>query len=659
MLPVRRSRVVFACWVAVAALGGRPCNAQEELLGELKSVADVSFEGRRHVSERELRSVTKTRAPSWLPWSDRPTLRLDFLRSDTLAITSLYKHYGYLDTRASFRVASTRRPDEVAVIFMIDEGSESRVRRIELTGLSAYPEDALRNRLWAHQGRPFDPAYLQLDTLRISELYQERGYRPHVTARQERESLSVVVHYDVNEGPQYRVGEVYVTNREANVTVDERLLRRELLLKPGQVYRRSRVDRSVERLYESGLFSQVQVTPLPDSTNTQIEFFFAVRERKPRWIDAGVGSGTSERFRFTGQWGHRNLLGQGLQGALGSKLTFAAVDGNVHFQLFRAEATLLEPWLLRTRTRGTITPFYERSDDRAEQEWFVSQEAKGVNFQLRRELSRYSRVTLTQSNVFATQDLHFTDPTVPDSTADSLANAIVSRYTTHRLGLGVERDFRDNPLDATRGSVQAINGEIAGGPFKGKSSFRKAQVTSSWYTPMRNGWVLASKLRAGFIVPFGDTARFSVVGGTDEAVQVDREVARIPLEDRFRAGGVNSIRGYGENQVARSGGLAVVTANLELRIPIAGPFGIELFADAGNVWARPEYMRWNQFRPRIGRTPLGDSDVRYVVGLGPRVKLPIGPLRVDFSWILNPGKPEDGGPRYGKMVTQFAIGPSF
>ena len=66
---------------------------------------------------------------------------------------------------------------------------------------------------------------------------------------------------------------------------------------------------------------------------------------------------------------------------------------------------------------------------------------------------------------------------------------------------------------------------------------------------------------------------------------------------------------------------------------------------------------WENFRPGIGSEALGSADVRYVAGVGPRIDLPIGPLRVDFTW---PFRPSPGSPLpHGEPGIQFAIGPSF
>jgi outer membrane protein assembly factor BamA len=459
------------------------------------------------------------------------------------------------------------------------------------------------------------------------------------------DSLRWRVRYDIEEGPRFLVGDVFY-RASAAPRVSERLVRRELLLKRDDVFRRSRMLRSGERLYDTGLFSQVQISPIIDSTRSRMDFELRLSERKSRWVDAGIGSGTAERFHATGEWGHRNLFGRGFQGALATRVAF---NGAGRFLLSRTELSLLEPWLMRTRTRAIVTPFYERSDDRANPEWLVRQESRGFRVELGRELRRFSRVTISQNNLWANQDLTLFSDTISAARKDSLERSVVSRFNTHSIALGALRDYRDNPLSATRGSMQAITIELAGGPLKGTSSFRKVDVVSAWYTPFRNGWELATRVRGGVIKPTGDGPSFSLEN------EVDEEVARVPLNDRFKTGGVNSIRWFGESKIAPDGGLALIQGNAELRIPLVGPFGVEVFVDAGNVWARPSYIKARDFAPRWNGIPLSPNDVRYVFGFGPRFNLPIGPLRLDVAWSL---RPAPGAAQHVPKV-QFAIGPSF
>src|SRR5262249_27151804 len=103
-----------------------------------------------------------------------------------------------------------------------------------------------------------------------------------------------------------------------------------------------------------------------------------------------------------------------------------------------------------------------------------------------------SSITLTFSHL----DVHEQDrPTIVGKPI------VLSTYTNNSVALGGVRDFRDSPFVATRGDIQAVTAQWAGGALKGSSSFRKLDFASSWYTPVRGAWVLATRVRAGIIAP--------------------------------------------------------------------------------------------------------------------------------------------------------------
>src|SRR5262249_29254981 len=156
---------------------------------------------------------------------------------------------------------------------------------------------------------------------------------PDVGALAVRRADSVDVRYVVELGRSYTFGQANLSS-PGDLHVKPRLILRELVYRPGDRDKGSLGQESIEQIYRSGLCSQVQMTPLPDSSNGVIEFDLRVRERRPRWLDAGVGSGTSERLSFTGEWGHRNINARGLQTVIGTKVAF---DANAKFILGRVE----------------------------------------------------------------------------------------------------------------------------------------------------------------------------------------------------------------------------------------------------------------------------------------------------------------------------------
>ncbi|MFM8559741.1 MAG: outer membrane protein assembly factor, partial [bacterium] len=617
--------------------------------------------GMHHLGRRELKAANlKTHRPGRLPWRERPSLRMDYLRADTASIAALYRHYGFLDARARWVLESTRDPEAARVVFVIDEGQRSRIATLDLQGVNVFHEREVERVLLAQRKQPFDPAFLSLDTVRVSTLYQERGYRPHTQASAERgaaDPTAVNVRYDIHEGPRYRIGRI---DYESSGALREQLARRELLLRPGDFYRRSRLEQSVQRLYDTGLYSQVQVSATVDTTDSTLDLDFRLAERRPRWIDLGIGSGTAELFRFTGEWGHRNLNRNALRGALHGELALDYQRRNaldeaqvLRVRTIRTSADLVEPWLLGFRLQGRASLFYEQSNDDRDYRFLHRRRSRGVEVGLLREFSRILRANLTAHTALVNQSYDVLLET-DQATRDSLSQ-VLDRYFDNGMGLGLTRDTRDDRVIPGRGSMQTILLEFAGGPLRGASSYEKLQFTSVWYTPRANGWLLASRVVAGVMAPIGNPSdEFSP--GT-----VDPEVARVPKERRFFIGGVNSLRGFGENSVTGDGGLAMLLGNVEMRIPLWGPLGAEVFMDAGNVWPQASHIRWSDLvAPWNVSDPLDASQLRYSYGVGARVMLPFGPLRFDISWSEHPEF--SGGQLFRRrqpFAYQFAIGPSF
>ena len=640
-----------AGWLLVALLlaFATPARAQSSFPRELQVVESVKLRGRHHVPKKEVMAVLKTGRHAQGAWREKPVLRLDFLRADTLAILGVYRQHGYLDAQVTTQVRSLREPGQAEISFMIVEGRPSIVRNVQFEGVHAFSESQLLQLIYAKRGRPFNPAAVILDTLRIAEAYQDRGYRPRVSADASRTGLDVTVHYMVQEGPLYRFGQVDYSSA-GPLSVRRSLIERELDMQPGDIYRRSQVQRSIEHLYSTHLFRSIQATPLPDSANALMEIDMRLEERMKHWIDAGVGSGTAERFSFNASWGHRNLWDGGYEGSVTSRLS---LDDHARFLLWRTELSLLSPWVFGRRTPGQVTTYYEQSADWvSDPRWVLNKWAPGVRFQLRREFSRILRLTATQDNVLIHQAVRFRIPQPPQQLVDSLFENVPAQYTTHLLNLSADRDLRDDPLVTHRGSVQSLSGEVAGVLLRRSSSYVKGQTTSAWFTPVRRTWLLATQVRAGMMAPFGPDVRYS-----PQDSLVDAQVARVPLERRFRLGGVNSVRGFTETGLVPNGGLAMVQANAELRIPVIGPVGLELYVDGGNVWPGASHVKIGDFKPYAGPKPVEPGDMRYVFGLGPRVVLPFGPLRLDFTWSPRPIDPQTK--QWFVHELQFAIGPAF
>jgi outer membrane protein insertion porin family len=223
------------------------------------------------------------------------------------------------------------------------------------------------------------------------------------------------------------------------------------------------------------------------------------------------------------------------------------------------------------------------------------------------------------------------------------------------------RDKRDNPLETTKGNYTTLDGGVAASYFGSEADFGRLFVQNSTYQPIGKNrpqdkkWVFARSTRIGIEAPFGDT----VIVAPGQSLS-NPQLSLIPLPERFFTGGGNSHRGFGLNQAGPRdpttgfplGGSAVFVNNLELRMPpvnlpyLGDNVSFAIFHDAGNVFSTGHDMvrsfgHWRQSHPErcLQAATATQCDYDYIsqaVGIGVRYKTPIGPVRFDFGYNLNP-----------------------
>jgi outer membrane protein insertion porin family len=215
--------------------------------------------------------------------------------------------------------------------------------------------------------------------------------------------------------------------------------------------------------------------------------------------------------------------------------------------------------------------------------------------------------------------------------ADGASVNLLDQQGTHLtslVGMSLSRDTRDNIFETTRGSTASIGLDVAGIGF-GEQWFR-TQATTTYFIPAWRDHVLGFRLSGAYSLGWGDRP--------------------VPLFERFFLGGPNSIRSFKAQEVSpkdesgtRIGGNIQLLGNIEYTIPLF--FGIRgaFFLDAGNVWG-PDISGGQKFDP---------TDLQYAGGAGLRWLSPFGPIRIDYGVNLNPG-PRD---KFGNF--HFSVGSAF
>ena len=211
---------------------------------------------------------------------------------------------------------------------------------------------------------------------------------------------------------------------------------------------------------------------------------------------------------------------------------------------------------------------------------------------------------------------------VTDDASEDLKQE-TGKNTISSFSPGLTFDNRDNVFDPRRGNLLSSSVELAGGPLGGDMDFWKFYGRASHYFPLFRGSSLELRARVGMVAPYGDSDR-------------------IPIYERFFAGGAYTVRGYEERSIGPIdsvsedplGGEAMLIGNIEYTYPLLNFFKVAAFYDAGNVWAKQK--------------DFGSGSLKSAVGIGVRLKTPIGPIMLDYGVPLNkaPGEEDKGSGRF-------------
>jgi outer membrane protein insertion porin family len=204
---------------------------------------------------------------------------------------------------------------------------------------------------------------------------------------------------------------------------------------------------------------------------------------------------------------------------------------------------------------------------------------------------------------------------VPEATQELKDEAGTNDLSSGEINLSF--DTRDNAFSPSKGIYFSNSFQITGGPFGGDKDFIKYLSRLSLYFPLVNKSVIEFRFRIGFANPFSDTDK-------------------IPIYERFFAGGASTIRGYHERKVSPIdavtedpiGGEAMFIGNIEYTYPLTNFLKVATFFDTGNVWKEKEDFL--------------SGGLKSSIGVGLRVKTPIGPISIDYGWPLNTEPGEEG-----------------
>jgi outer membrane protein insertion porin family len=645
----------------------------------------IEIEGNHYFSDELLRSrltVQKTEFAARARFSRR------ILQNDALAIHDLYVNNGFRDALAKDDVTDNYKGKEgnVFVRFRVDEGPQSRVANLVLEGNHALSNETLLGVIGSTPGQPFSEFDLATDRDNILALYYNEGFpearfsssveesappqAPSASNPAAQNGVSAHNHssqaklssprpegpragpavrltYHIVEGPRITARRVLIGGYEHTRLG---VIRREVKVAPHEPLRQGDVVETQRRLYNLGIFSHVSIAPQnPAGTDTDKTVVVLVDEAKRYTLAYGggievqrlastsnpAGSAFQASPRGIFEIGKSNLTGRADSLSLklrASTLQYRALLGYTAPNFFGKQNFSLQ-----------LTSFADKTQDI---NTFTSTRYEG-SVQLAERLTPFSsflyryafrKVLVSSLNVTPQEIPLFSQPT------------LVSEF-----GITWFRDRRNNPADADRGNFNNVDLSAASSTIGSSASFVRLFYQNSSFHPVRRGFTIARSIRLGVLEPFQDTVSLQFPQPTTPPLPIV-----IPLPERFFAGGGTTLRSFALNQAGPRdpvtgfpvGGQALVVLNQELRFPMRLPLigtrlSGALFYDAGNVFSRVDRitLRWAPPKPVFNPANLQacllncTNELNYfshTVGLGFRYATPIGPVRIDLGYQLNP-----------------------
>ncbi len=597
--------------------------------GARHKLVEIEIQGNRYFSSRVIRERMSV-APASLELR-RGRYSREALERDADSIRDLYRSNGFRDCKVETGIQNNYRgkDGEVAAIVKIAEGDQWLVSRFDLQGVETSEAGALNALSAIRPGQPFSEANVATDRDNILAYFYDRGY-PDASFewswKPAKEARRVEVEYRVQPGRREYVREVLIGGLEAT---RPQLVNRRILLNPGDPLSQSRMIETQRRLNDLGIFAKVDVAVQnPDGDEPAKYVLYQLEESKKYSLAGGlgfqvarIGGGTTSFDSPAGEAGFSPSASLDL-----TRLNFrglghsVSVRGNVSTLQQRALFNYTAPQFM-SNERLTLS-FVGLFDDSQDVRTYASRRWEGsTQLSHRWTRSKTAQYRFSYRRVGVDQGSLKIDPALIPLLSQPVRVGMLS-------GTYID-DRRDNPLDAHSGTHNTLDLGMASKAFGSEVAYMRMLARNATYHRLNTKLVLAR------------TMTFAMMGALSANSAIEDPTQNIPLPERFFAGGGSSHRGFPDNQAGPRdlktgfplGGKAMLVAATELRFPLLGStLGGVLFHDAGNVYSSVADI---SFRA-IQRDRQDFNYMVHAVGVGFRYRTPIGPLRLDLAYSVNP-----------------------
>ncbi|MCX7793042.1 MAG: outer membrane protein assembly factor BamA [Thermodesulfovibrionales bacterium] len=562
--------------------------------GPVVKIKRIIIEGAEKIPPEKVKKVMKTKERGFFSFLTKSGYyKKDEMRNDIERIKDLYLNNGYIKIAVSnpeLMISEDKRTMEIKIA--IQEGEQYRIDSIAVEGNRSYPEDEIRKLLSIKRNDIFSREALRKDISSIVNFYSERGYAlatviPDVIPDDSKKTVELILR--VQEGDLFRIGRIEIFG---NTKTWDKVIRREMRLDEGDIFNSKLLRRSYERINNLQFFETVELNPKPDAEEKKVDIDIKVKERPTGMLSVGGGYSSIDRWVAMVDLSQGNLGGRGqylkLRGEFGGRRTLY-------------ELSYRDPWFLDKPLSFGLS-VYKSSREYP----LYDRRATGFEISFGKSFTEYWGGSLSYNLEKVTIE------NVDDAASQFIKDQQGTRVTSS-ISPTIARDSRDNFLDPSRGSRNAIYLTVAG--LGGTNGFIRSVFDSAWF------------------FPWGKTT-FSLrgrIGYASGAFGKD-----LPIYERFYVGGIYTVRGLGFGEAGPVdennepiGGTKELIFNLEYIFPLIEEARLKgvLFFDAGKAFEQSEPM----------------DSLRRTAGFGIRWISPIGPIRLEYGRNLDPKPHESKG----------------
>lgn len=674
---------------------------------EQPTIRGIHFKGNKNIDEEKLRERLKV--------SKRAVMNRQLLQESITDMKKLYEEEGYIFAEISSAVEKVNDSD-VDVSFTIDEGMKLKVTSITFSGNEHLSSRLLRKRMILKEksllsvitgSGKFRRDALNVDRLRLKAAYEDYGYIQaqvgDAKVDYNREKREIHIHYDVVEGPEYRVGTVEVQGQEPYST--EQLLA-PLTLKPGRVFSRSQLRKDIitlTNLYAVVGYAYTDVQPLvkQDHQERLVNLTYTIERgivvnigrillrgnhrtrdhvirREIPFAEGDLYNGkllqtAQQRIRGLGYFDQVEINNQPTEkrevldivtrvqeqstGSISGGVGFSSTE-NVLFSAAISERNFLGKGQ-SVSLRGSRSSIRQSLVFSFAEPYLWGRDVS-FNFDLFAREDEFNTFTVDTTggnvrlgrrvwkNLRASMGYRYEDTSISevDSDAPALARRQAEKdFTISAISPALSWDSRDNRLAPTRGTYDRISAETSG-PLGG-THFYKLSGESRWFFPILN----AGEPKKAVVLMLRGRGSYARPTNGDE----------LPVFERYFLGGNDNLRGFKFREAGPKddndepfGGTSELLFSSEVRFPIPRipVIGGLLFVDAGNVFCDDDDLKRSGERICGGKA-LDFGDLRYSAGGGVRFDSPLGTVQLEMGWKLDKRDGEDASEIHFKFGRGF------